>query len=176
MVNTKNDNVELECLFYRNIAEMGRFSLDMEEKRGQEIILQAGQMLNAISLFSAGVLMSTPIFIEYTPIMLSRLLIVISTVGIMILVSLLLAIIAQWRHKSEFMLTAEEIKKVLENEKESYQYQGQYDYQWIVQISSIHCSKRKSNNKRVLCLRISMISFLFSIITVVMGILLANLL
>lgn len=174
---SQDQNIEWECLKYKNIAEMGRYSLEMEDKREQSVITQAGQILSAISVFSAGLLMTTPIMLEYTSVEKTQLLFILGGVGVEILFSLSMAIMAQWRYKAEFMLTAEEIEKELEKEPKTedtenkiYQYQGQYDYQWVVQISSVHQSKRANNNKRVRFLIAAMVSFLLGIITLLIGI------
>ena len=119
--------------------------------------------------------MATPIIIEYTSLEIDRLLWIICIVGVEVWFSLLMAIIAQWRYKGAFMLNAKEIEEELKKEKEVYQCQGQYDYQWIVQISSLHEYKRKNNDKRVRCCLVSMISFLLSILTLLIGLLIAAL-
>mgnify|MGYP005784036429 FL=1 len=175
MTENATDNIEKINLYYKNIAEMGKYSFELEDKREENILLQAGQMLSAISLFSAGLLMATPIIIEYTSLEIDRLLWIICIVGVEVWFSLLMAIIAQWRYKGAFMLNAKEIEEELKKEKEVYQCQGQYDYQWIVQISSLHEYKRKNNDKRVRCCLVSMISFLLSILTLLIGLLIAAL-
>lgn len=174
---SQDQDIEWQCLRYKNIAEMGKYSLEMEDKREQSVISQAGQMLSAISLFSAGLLMITPIILEYTSFEPACFLFLVGVVGVEILFSLSMAILAQWRYKTEFMLTAKEIDNEVEEKikkikvkERPYQYQYYYDYQWIAQISAVHKSKRINDNKRVWCLIASMASFLLSITTLLMGV------
>ena len=60
--------LEETSLRLKNVVELGKYSFDLEEKREQSLISQSGQILTAISLFSAGILMALPILLTYTSI------------------------------------------------------------------------------------------------------------
>lgn len=147
----------------RNALNFGRFSYDLEEKREQSIITQSSHMLTAFSLFSAALLMAIPIVIDNTVVPENQ---VISAAGLSfvpLIASLVLTIIAQWRFKYQIMVTAEEFRDELLKNESSYQYQSQYDYQWITQIAQVQKSKKDNDDRRVRLIKASMICFLVAI-------------
>ena len=73
-----------------------------------------------------------------------------------LIISLVLAIIAQWRFQYQTMLNATEFE-------DQYNGRPDYDWQWICQLSSVQNSKKKNNDKRVFLVKASMICFLISV-------------
>lgn len=145
-----------------NVVEFGRFSYELEDKREQSILAQASQMMTAFSVCSAVLLMGLPVLLEYLKIPDAKLLVAAAICLLPLMASLLLALIAQWRFKYQTMQPIGTFQKEIENAPESYQYQAQYDCQWIYQISSLHESKKKNNDLRVRLLIASMICFIIS--------------
>ena len=165
--------LEETSLRLKNVVELGKYSFDLEEKREQSLISQSGQILTAISLFSAGILMALPILLTYTSIPESRLMLVAGITGLSIIISLFLSIMTQWRFRYLSLMTAEEFRTETEEDADHYQFQFQYDYQWIQQLSSIQKAKRINNNKRVRFLMASMVFFLIGVTIFAAGIIVA---
>lgn len=162
--NNKNYSLALE-----NIVSFGRYSFELEQIRGENIIRQAGEMLTAFSVFSAALLMAIPILIAHTDIDKMKLLIWIGIAAIPLISSLCLAIIAQWRFKYQSMQNAEQFRAIIYKTIKKYTSQDQYYLQWIDQLTSMHESIEKNNNRRVLLVKISMSCFLFSIFIIVLS-------
>lgn len=156
------DAVDEVTLRKHNIVELGKFSYDLEEKREQSILAQANQMMTAFSIYSAALLMALPILIDQTAIPHSRLLIASIHLFLPLIISLVLAVLAQWRFSYQTMKTAKEFQKEINANTDKYQYQAQYDEQWINQINAIHISKKKNNNLRVNLIIASMACFMCS--------------
>lgn len=166
--NTSVNNVTTEedrqtTLRLKNVVEFGRFSFELEEKREQSIIQQSSQMLTAFSIVSAVILMAIPILIENTEILPKVIIIAAALVLIPLIVSMVLSILSQWRFTYSSMLTAEELLRQAEADKEHHTFQAQYDYQWVSQLTTIQNSKKKNNDTRSNLIRASTISFLVSI-------------
>lgn len=147
----------------RNALSFGRFSFDLEEKREQSIITQSSHMLTAFSLFSAALLMAIPIVIDHTSIPDNQVLSAAGLSFITFIASLILTIVAQWRFKYQTMKTAEQFRDEILSNESTYQYQSQYDYQWIIQITEVQKSKKKNNDRRVGLIKAAMICFLVAV-------------
>lgn len=100
-----------DLLRMENVREFGKFSFDLEEKREQSILNQSSQMLTAFSLFSAAILMALPIVTEYSAIPDWQIMYLTEVAFAPLIVSLVLAIIAQWRFSYQTMLDAPSSKK-----------------------------------------------------------------
>ena len=146
----------------QNIVEFSKFSYELEEKREQSLIEQSSQMLTAFSIASAALLMAVPIILEYTCISKCRILISAGLVLFFMLISMVLAVISQWRFKYKTMMNGDELLQKVEKNAKGHIYQAQYDYQWIDQLKEIQDSKKKNNDKRYKLIHASMIFFLIA--------------
>ena len=162
--NNKNYSLALE-----NIVLLGRYSFELEQMRGESIIQQAGEMLTAFSVFSAALLMAVPILIDYTYIDKVKLLTWIGIATIPLVSSLCLTMIAQWRFKYQSMQNAEQFRISIYKTIKEYQGQDQYNLQWIAQLTAMHESIERNNNRRVFLVKISMLSFLCSIFIIILS-------
>ncbi len=152
-------SVEQITLRLKNIVEFAKFSYELEDKREQSLINQSGQMLTAFSVASAALLMAVPIILEHTCV--SKQLVLVSagiTLALMVL-SMVFAVISQWRFQYTTMMTGEELLQKVEADMDNHVYQSQYDYQWIDQLKEIQVSKKKNNDKRYRLIHASMIVF-----------------
>jgi len=165
--NNKNYSLALE-----NIVLLGRYSFELEQMRGESIIRQAGEMLTAFSVFSAALLMAVPILINYTCIDKVKLIVWIGIAAVPLISSLCLTIMAQWRFKYQSMQNAEQFRKSIYKTIKKYQSQDQYNLQWIAQLTSMHESIEKNNNRRVFLVKISMLCFLCSVFIIIISTLL----
>ena len=146
-----------DLLRMENVREFGKFSFDLEEKREQSILNQSSQMLTAFSLFSAAILMALPIVTEYSAIPDWQIMYLTEVAFAPLIVSLVLAIIAQWRFSYQTMLDAEGFENILYRQKEDYQ------------LSAVQKSKKKNTDLRVRLIKASMICFLLSVAILVIG-------
>ena len=158
-----------DLLRMENVREFGKFSFDLEEKREQSILNQSSQMLTAFSLFSAAILMALPIVTEYSAIPDWQIMYLTEVAFAPLIVSLVLAIIAQWRFSYQTMLDAEGFENILYRQKEDYHDQSDYDWQWVYQLSAVQKSKKKNTDFRVRLIKASMICFLLSVAILVIG-------
>lgn len=143
----------------KNMVEFAKFSYELEEKREQSLIEQSSQMLTAFSVASAALLMAVPIILDNISISKRKVLLSAGLVLFFMLISMVLAVISQWRFKYKTMMNGEELLQKVEANAESHIYQAQYDYQWIDQIKEIQESKKKNNDKRYRLIHASMIFF-----------------
>lgn len=104
---------------YQYIKELATLKYDAEEKREQNLIQQSSQMQTAFSFMTAAVFAATAICIEYRgKLTLNFFLIAVSVVTFLLIVSLLLASIAQWRWKTEAFPDILDIKDTVVNDPE----------------------------------------------------------
>lgn len=168
-INTVNDDItdpeskEQIELRLSNIVEFAKFSYELEDKREQSLINQAGQMLTAFSVASAALLMAVPILIEHTAIPRHMVLTSTGIVLVFMIISMVLAVVSQWRFRYATMMNGEELLRKIEADKSHHVYQSQYDYQWVDQLKVMQDSKKKNNDKRYMLIQASMIVFFVAV-------------
>ena len=155
---------ERATMMLRNIVEMGKFSLELEDKREQSIITQAGQMLTSFSIITAVILMLIPIVFEATTYSKFHVFVALAIISIPLLISFVAALTAQWRFKYESMQNIEEIYNAVFQDHESYPDENSFRMQWIEQIKNVSKSKSKINDRRVALVMVSMWAFFVAII------------
>lgn len=156
-------------LALENIVLFGRYSFELEQMRGESIIRQASEMLTAFSVFSATLLMAVPILVSYTSVDKVKLLTWIGIAAIPLISSLCLTIMAQWRFKYHSMQNAEQFRRFIYKTIKKYQSQDQYNLQWIAQLTSMHESIERNNNRRVFLVKTSMLCFLLAIFIIILS-------
>lgn len=160
-------SIEQETLRMKNVAEFAKFSFELEEKREQSVINQAGQMLMAFSVTSVAELMAVPILIEHTNLPDCMILFSSGLILTFLLASMTLAIISQWRFHYKTMFNGKELLQRVEADVYRHAFQPQYDFQWILQLSAIQESKKKNNDIRCNLIQASMIAFFVAVACVV---------
>lgn len=166
----EESNQETASMMIEEIVEFGKFSYELEEKREQSLIGQSGQMLTAFSVFSAVILMSIPIAIDNLIVPIS---IILGYSGILFALlssSLLLTIFAQWRFKYRTLIDVGEFYNKVNEDFFNYRTKPQFKIQWKEQLAEIQLSKKKTNNKRVKLLMVSMVLFIASVLTLIAAI------
>ena len=161
------DSREQTALRLKNVVEFAQFSYELEDKREQSLITQSGQMLTAFSVTSAALLMAIPILIEHTDINKHMVLTTAVIVLALMIISMVFAMVSQWRFKYITMMNGEELLQKIEADKSHHLFQPQYDYQWVDQLKAIQDSKKKNNDKRYLLIHASMIVFFAAVATLV---------
>lgn len=155
-------------LALKNVVDLGKYSLKLELSREESLIRQADQMLTAFSFFSAALLMAIPIIIANTNVNKGMLLFFSAISAIPLIISLCIAVVAQWRFKYAGISDAKTLKEnVFENIK-AYQDQMQYDALWVDQLGEVHQSIEKNNNHRALLVKMSMALFLLSVLLIIL--------
>ena len=141
---------------YQYIKELATLKYDAEEKREQNLIQQSSQMQTAFSFMTAAVFAATAICIEYR----GKL-----TLNFLLIVSLLLASLAQWRWKTEAFPDILDMKDTVVNDPEWEKLTIKYHQinQWIDLVGKVQKKKAKINNRRVKLIMASMIFFYLSI-------------
>ena len=155
---------------YQYIKELATLKYDAEEKREQNLIQQSSQMQTAFSIMTAAVFAATAICIEYRgKLTLNFFLIAVSIVTVLLIVSLLLASIAQWRWKTEAFPDIQDIKDTVVNdpEWEKLTIKSHQINQWIDMVGKVQKKKAEINDRRVKLIMASMICFYLSIGSIV---------
>lgn len=147
-----------------NVVDFAKFSYELEEKREQSVVHQSGQILTALSIVSATISMAIPILIEHTCISVHRILISAGIILVLLLTSMALAVMAQWRFKYDTMLTGEELLQRIEADAKNHACQSHYDFQWINQLEEIQNSKKKINDRRCHLICFSMATFFVAVL------------
>lgn len=161
-------SAEQISLRLKNIVEFAKFSYELEEKRERSLINQSGQMLTAFSVVSATLLMGVPLLIDHTYIPKNM---ILKSAGIslaLMLISMVIAVISQWRFKYVTMMTGEELLQKVESDMNHHVYQSQYDYQWVDQLKEIQVSKKENNDKRYRLIHASMIFYFAAVVSLIM--------
>ena len=155
--------LDIYSVALEEIKQLGMFSFSLEEKREANIISQATQMLTAFSIFSAAILMTLPVLLQYTAICKKALLIWTGVAFTPLIPSLCFSIMAQWRYSYYGLKDIAAIKQHVYDNIHSFDKKSKYDDFWTLQIAPVHHSIMKNNNKRVLFVKASMTCFLLSI-------------
>lgn len=166
------DNEALITTQYRHIKELSALKYESEEKREQNLIQQSSQMQTAFSFMTAAIFMAVPICIDYRgELSLEFFLISISITVLFLIVSLVLASVAQWRWKTETFPDVIQIKDSVINNPEWQKLTIEYNQidQWVDIVGKVQKKKADLNDRRVRLIIASMICFYFSIFSVLVS-------
>ena len=158
---------DIITLQYKNAVEFGKFSFELEEKRGESLILHSGHMLTAFSLYSAALLTLLGALLNNDIISRTHLFIASTCIAIPLILSLVFTMLAQWRFKYNTFGDADEFRLEFERDSDHHREQYQFDYQFIMQLHDVQCSKTTLNNKRLFCVRAAMVCFFLSLTTLI---------
>lgn len=165
MSEYRNENDEQfanDC--YEYMANFAKTIYENETRREDSLIQQASHMQTAFSFVIASVLMLAPIVLEYRGSFSLRFVItVFSTVIITLLFSLFSATMAQNRVKREDFPSVSIIKAKITNGFMLFQTKAQRNKYLLDTYEKMHNSYSKTNDKRRLWVRASMISFYISL-------------
>lgn len=154
---------EKNNLKMKNIKEFGLFSYEMECKREESLIEQSGKMMTAFSIYTASLYVLVQIMLKCFNYLRYEILLATGVISICLIASLVLVIISQWRYKYKKMCDIDIFFDNIERENDRYVTQADYDLQWKYQISGIHKSKEKNNDRRAKLIMAAMIVFLVAI-------------
>lgn len=144
----------------RNAQEFSMLSYDFEDKREQSLINQSSQILTAFSIISAALLMVVPIINSSIPTLpVSYTLFCLGITLTLLIISMILAILVQWRYKYQALPSPISIYSHFQSNIKFFEREAQRSKSWIETMNVAWESKRKINNKRVKLITISMIIF-----------------
>ena len=145
---------ELAELMTANILELGKFSYSLQEKREESLINQSGRILIACSI-NAGLL----------PLMFSQTAGAgLALLSASLLISIVFAAMAGWCFKAEAMPSVDVFFDEVYDRWEEFTAQPAFDMQWKYQLAALHESKKKNNDKRAICILISTVSLMCSLV------------
>lgn len=173
-IKDKKGEIEEIELLVSHIEKLSKYSYELEEKREQSLIEQSARMLEAFSVITAALGILLSIVLEYCN-ELSKYFIFIVTgiIGIFLIASLILAILAQWRYKYNALPLPEDIyKHVHDNYKVFLSIKNQAKHYNEV-LNSVQKSKKKINDKRASMITLSMIFFYCAIFAFVISVIIA---
>ena len=159
-------------MMMRNIKDFGKYSYEQEETRERSLLDQAGKMLTAFALFTAALnmLLSAVLTHATIPISKNKLIFLGGAISLVLLASLVLAIMAQWRYKYKVLQDGQTWFNHVYANYQSYSTQADFDKAWMEQIKEIHDAKTKSNDRRVKLIMAAMITFLLAVLLVILAI------
>ena len=161
---------------YKYIKRLADVISEAESKKESDLIQQSNQMQTAFSFITGAVFMAAPICIEYRGnLPLEFFMVSVSAITICILVSLVLASVAQWRWKTETFPDIDVLKDaVLDSEDWEVlsTEQGQLAKE-VDLMARIQKEKARLNDRRVKLIMASMIFFWMSIGCVVVSFVIA---
>lgn len=161
---------------YKYIKRLADAISEAETKRESDLIQQSNQMQTAFSFITGAVFMAAPICIEYRgELPLKFFMISFSAITLFILISLVLASIAQWRWKTETFPDIDVLRSAVLESKDweiLSKEQGQLA-QEVDLLARIQKEKSKLNDRRVGLIMASMIFFWISIGCVVVSFVIA---
>ncbi len=170
-IDKKNKDAQL---LLSHIEKLSKYSYELEEKREQSLIEQSSRMLEAFSVITAALGILLSIILQYIP-SLSKYFVFISTgiIGLFLLNSLILAILAQWRYKYKALpLPLDIYKHVYDNYRGFLNIQNQAKH-YNNLLNDVQQSKKSINDRRVKIITWSMIFFYCSIIALVISVIIA---
>jgi len=143
------------------IIKMGNFSFELEEKREQSLVLQSGYMLADFSIISVMLLAAIPILLDYTKFSNKFVIFLIGFSLVFLIISLLFTIAAQWRYKYKGLENIESIYNLMIDVP-----LNDFNGWWLENLNDIYNAKNDLNEKRADLMKISALSFGFSILTI----------
>ena len=148
-----------------HIKELAKLKYESEMRREDSLINQASQMQTAFSFTSAALFMVAAIAVEYKePWSYNFLIVIFSTITFALVISLVLATVAQRRMEREDFQHIEELKDfIIDNYEESIT-PAQRNMQWIDMVGKIEKDLSRVNDNKVVMIRWSMIWFYIAII------------
>lgn len=161
--NESKNDAEIVSMILTHVNEFGLFSFEREEKREESTIVQAGQMLVALSVFSAVILMLVPILLDYTEMPTEKIFIFLFIILSLLSMCFICAILAQFKY--DYYVPAD-IDQIYQSIYEQYEELSKPNTFLLLrknQIGELHQSKRKMNNRRIRFLQISLIILILSI-------------
>lgn len=147
-----------------HIKELSMMKYETELRREDSLINQASQMQTAFSFTTAALFMVAAMAVEYKePWTYEFLLLIFSTITIALLVSLVLATIAQRRVEREDFPHVEKIKEFVTENYEDSDSEPKRNMQWVDMIAKIEKDLSRTNDNKVILIKWSMIFFYISI-------------
>lgn len=160
----KQNDAEFVKDCYEYMADFARTIYENEMRREDSLIQQASHMQTAFSFVIAAVLMLVPIVMEYRGIFSFRFVVtVFTTIIITLLFSLFSATMAQNRVKREDFPSVSTIKSKVINEYTKFKSAEQRNKYILDTYEIMHNSYSKTNDKRRLWVKTSMLSFYVSL-------------
>ena len=174
MDNEKSVEYDLGAIT-ENALALSRLSYEAEEQREQSLINQSSQMATAFSFISAVILMLFPIITDtYSEVSLRYLTMLGSTILVLLILSLGLALFVQWRFKYQALPCPKEIlDHELEN-ADNFNTPEQRNKSFAETLDDIWRSKRKNNDFRALLILISMGLFFVALCLLLVSIICAT--
>lgn len=160
MNDKKSCDYDLKAIT-ENALELSRLSYEAEEKREQSLINQSSQMATVFSFISAVILMLFPVVVDTFPqVPLGELTILGTIILGLLILSLVLALLVQWRFEYQAL---PEPQIILEHELSkaninNFNTPEQRNKAFVETLNVVWKSKHALNNRRVLYIKASMIT------------------
>ena len=168
----KNEN-EIEGLL-EHIKELSKYSYELEKDREDSLLQQSGRMLEAFSVYTAtmGILLS--VILEYMPFLPKKFIFTATgIIGLFLIISLILAILAQWRYKYATLPLPKEIYNHIHDNYKPFLNNINQIKHYNELLNGVQESKKKNNDFRVELIKWSMIFFFFGVIAFIVSVIVA---
>ena len=162
-----------------NVLELSKHSYELEEKREQSLINQSSQMATVFSFISVVILMLFPVIVDVFPnVPLGPLTILVSIILGLLILSLFLALLVQWRFPYQALPAPKEIlnHELSEKNIDMFNTPEQRNKAYVETLDKAWQSKRILNNRRVSFIKTSMVMCFFALALLLTSIFVAEIL
>lgn len=146
-----------------DVADLALHSFNLESKREESLILQSSQMLTAFSFGSAALLMLVPIMLGIKNLSDGYVLFSAGIKLMLLIVSMVLALLVQWRYKYQTLPAPLEIFSHVNSNLEYFSTSEQRYKNRVEMLEDVYKSKKKINDLRIKLITHSIIFFLLPI-------------
>lgn len=171
---SKEENVqkEIQICQYKHLKELANLKYNAEKERRESLISQASQMQAAFSFITAAFFAALTICVSNKgKLPLSLFLITSCIICALLLASLILASLAQWRFKTKTMPDIRTIEETIFEDPQFVEYKNE-EYriaQYVQLLSETQVAMEKLNEKRVNLICASMVCFYIAIAVIVVS-------
>ena len=157
-------NEEKQIKLSEHIKQIAQLIFDNEIRREESLIQQSSHMQTAFSFFSAALFMVATIAVEHKyPLSYAFLLWAFSSITVCLLVSLILATLAQTRFQRQDFSTIKKTKEYIIKTYETIESEASKNLQYTELIETLQADLYNINESRVKLIRWSMRIFYFAI-------------
>jgi len=167
---SETDILEQQAIsLYRHVKEISKMKYESELRREDSLIQQSSHMQTAFSFMTAALFMAAPVMIEYrgNKLSITFFLVVFSSIVLCLLISLVTASLAQRRVLKQTFMSIPEIEKFVSDTYADTLRESAQLKQWVQVVGDVQVDLQKVNDRRVIYIRASMISFFVSIAFIV---------
>ena len=165
------DIIEKQAIsLYKHVKEISKMKYDSELRREDSLVQQSSNMQTAFAFMTAALFMAAPVIIEYRgeKISLNFVFAAYSSIVFFLMISLIMASLAQRRELKKTFMNIPQIEEFVSNTYKNTLKKSEQLKQWVQVVGDVQVSLERINDKRVNYIRISQYSFFASLLLVIL--------